>query len=66
MSDLYMRGRKHYESTRQTKSHGKGRVCETDGCERILSMYNDNTKCFNHAPAKQPRIRGREDPRKKK
>ena len=44
---------------------GKGRVCETDGCERILSIYNDNTKCFNHTPAKQPRIRGREDPRKK-
>jgi len=48
---------------RKTKQYEVGRVCADDGCNNIMSKYNDNKQCFQHAPLKQPRIRGREDPR---
>ena len=51
---------------RKTKQFDTGRVCLDDSCEQVLSIYNDNKQCFKHAPLKQPRIRGREDPRVKK
>jgi len=66
MSEVYMRGTITPKSGRRSKDFGQGRVCSEDGCERVLSRYNDNKQCFNHAPKKQPRIRGREDPRKNK
>jgi hypothetical protein len=50
---------------RKTKQYEVGRVCDEDGCENIMSKYNENKQCFQHAPMKQPRIRGREDPRNK-
>tara|TARA_A200000159_G_scaffold78644_1_gene72901 strand:- start:1933 stop:2121 length:189 start_codon:yes stop_codon:yes gene_type:complete len=50
---------------RKTKQYDVGRVCDKDGCENIMSKYNDNKQCFQHAPMRQPRIRGREDPRTK-
>ncbi len=48
---------------RKTKQYEVGRVCDEDGCNNIMSRYNENKQCFQHAPLKQPRIRGREDPR---
>lgn len=66
MSELYMRGTKTPKHSRQTKNHGKGRVCTTNGCEQVLSIYNHNKQCFLHAPAKTPRIRGRLHPDDKK
>lgn len=50
---------------RKTKQYEVGRVCDEDGCNNIMSRYNENKQCFQHAPLKQPRIRGREDPRTK-
>jgi len=50
---------------RKTKQYKVGRVCDEDGCNNIMSKYNENKQCFQHAPMKQPRIRGREDPRTK-
>jgi hypothetical protein len=52
-------------SPRKTKQYEVGRVCDEDGCNSIMSRYNENKQCFQHAPLKQPRIRGREDPRTK-
>ena len=60
-----MKGTNTPKAGRKTKQFDKGRVCSTDNCEQVLSIYNDNTQCFKHAP-KQPRIRGREHPNKKK
>ena len=65
MSDYGFKGTFTPKTGRKTKQYEKGRVCLSDGCEQVLSIYNDNKHCFKHAPAKQPRIRGREDPRKK-
>ena len=63
--NVYMNGTMTPKSGRKSKQYDKGRVCTEDKCEQVLSIYNDNKQCFKHAPAKQPRIRGREDPRKK-
>lgn len=63
MSELYMRGTMTPKAGRKSKQYEKGRVCETDGCEQVLSIYNDNVKCFKHTPKKQPRIRGRVHPK---
>ena len=61
-----MNGTSTPKAGRKTKQFDKGRVCTTKDCEQVLSIYNDNTQCFKHAPKKQPRIRGREDARTKK
>ena len=66
MSELYMKGTITPKSGRKSKQYGKGRVCLADGCEQVLSIYNDNKQCFLHAPKKQPRIRGRLHPNEKK
>jgi hypothetical protein len=47
-------GRAH----RKPKSYGSERVCATDGCTVRLSRYNRSDRCFNHAPARYPRLRG--------
>ena len=58
-------GKRMQGRPRKTKQYEVGRVCDEDGCENIMSKYNDNKQCFQHAPMRQPRIRGREDPRTK-
>ena len=35
-----------------------GRVCRQDGCDAVLSIYNDDTRCSLHAPMVKPRTRG--------
>ena len=66
MSNLYIKGTKNPKRGRKTKSNAKGRVCIQEGCEQVLSIYNDKTKCFLHTPAKPPRIRGWTKPEDKK
>jgi hypothetical protein len=39
-----------------------GRVCERDGCETRLSIYNHGKHCSLHAPMVVPRTRGRKHP----
>ena len=67
-NSLYMKAQRVSGSKRKTKSYGENRVCDEDGCEQIMSKYNHNDKCFQHAPKRIPRIRGHEilDSRKKK
>jgi len=36
----------------------QSRICETDGCLTILSIYNLKKNCFNHRPKVYPRVRG--------
>lgn len=63
MSELYMKGTMSPKAGRKSKQFDKGRVCENDGCEQVLSIYNEKKKCFNHTPKKPPRIRGRVHPK---
>tara|TARA_B100000927_G_C16375079_1_gene433129 strand:+ start:186 stop:386 length:201 start_codon:yes stop_codon:yes gene_type:complete len=66
MSSVYVNGTMSPKTGRKTKQFEKGRVCSEKKCEQVLSIYNDNKQCFKHAPKRQPRIRGREDARRKK
>ena len=68
MSDLYMKAQKVTGNRRKSKTYGENRVCAQEGCEQIMSKYNHNDKCFQHAPKRIPRVRGHEliDGRKKK
>lgn len=43
---------------RRPKTFGSGRVCGDSGCATRLSQYNRNEYCFNHSPARFPRMRG--------
>jgi hypothetical protein len=43
---------------RRPKTFGEGRVCDDAGCDTRLSKYNKNDFCFQHAPARYPRLRG--------
>ena len=65
MSD-FVKATKTMRSMRKTKQFGGGRVCSNDNCEQVLSIYNENTQCFLHAPKKQPRVRGWNAPENKK
>jgi len=31
------------------------RICQIPGCETILSRYNKNPECYQHAPLRYPR-----------
>ena len=46
----------------RTRRHTAGRVCEREGCETRLSIYNDGKACSLHAPMVVPRTRGRKVP----
>ncbi|MHB8438272.1 MAG: hypothetical protein ACYDD4_03820 [Acidimicrobiales bacterium] len=46
-------------SGRPTRTFERGRVCEEDGCETQLSIYNDGRFCFQHEPQATPRMRGK-------
>jgi hypothetical protein len=43
---------------RRPRSYGESRVCATEGCGVRLSRYNGSDRCFQHAPARFPRLRG--------
>ena len=43
---------------RKPKTYGMDRVCATGDCTVRLSRYNRADLCFNHAPARFPRLRG--------
>ena len=65
MSSIYLTGSKTKGSPRKSKTYGQNRVCIEEGCEQILSKYNDRKQCFVHHKFKVPRTRGREDAIKK-
>jgi len=43
---------------RKPKTYSPDRVCGNEGCTVRLSRYNRAEQCFNHAPARFPRLRG--------
>jgi len=43
---------------RRPRDYGENRVCRTEGCGVRLSRYNKADHCFQHAPARFPRLRG--------
>ena len=57
-SNLYMTGAKPTGRNRKNVVYGENRVCEEKDCEQIMSKYNHNNKCYQHAPKKIPRVRG--------
>jgi hypothetical protein len=61
MSNVYMTGSKTKYATRKSKTFQKGRICVEEGCDQVLSQYNDRKQCFVHHKFKTPRVRGRED-----
>jgi hypothetical protein len=44
---------------RAPKVYGVGRVCVHSECEVKLNRYNRREHCYNHAPIRYPRVRGR-------
>ena len=49
-------------ASRVTKQYEEVVYVKKTGVNNIMSKYNDNKQCFQHAPMKQPRIRGRRRP----
>ena len=58
MSDV-MKGKRIKGKLRAPKQHDGGRVCESRGCDTLLSRYNKREHCYAHAPTRFPRLRGR-------
>lgn len=44
---------------KRSRRYEQGRICAHEGCITRLSMYNRRDKCFTHAQAKIPRLRGK-------
>ncbi len=44
---------------RAPKTYPTGRVCIHKGCNVKLNRYNRRDHCYNHAPIRYPRVRGR-------
>ena len=53
-----VRGEKVISKPRKSKTYGEGRVCQGPDCNKVMSKYNHNDFCFQHAPKKIPRTRG--------
>lgn len=58
MQSTTMRATTAGRARRRPKTYGESRVCDSGGCETRLSRYNRNDYCFQHAPARFPRMRG--------
>ena len=43
---------------RRPRNYGQNRICRMEGCGVRLSRYNQSVHCFQHAPARFPRLRG--------
>lgn len=44
---------------RPSRTFKAGRRCRHEGCDTILSIYNEDPYCSLHAPRVTPRTRGR-------
>jgi hypothetical protein len=58
MSDQVIRGSKPRELPRPNRTYGQDRVCEHEGCETRLSVYNKDRFCWQHTPVRFPLVRG--------
>jgi len=59
MSERAVGGRPISGNDRPSRSFKAGRVCRENGCETILSIYNNGSFCSQHEPMTVPRTRGR-------
>jgi len=59
-NSLYMKANKVTGRPRKSKDYGSDRVCAQEDCSQIMSRYNHNEHCFQHAPKRMPRVRGHE------
>jgi hypothetical protein len=57
MNDV-LRGSRAAELPRANRTYAEGRVCDHDGCDTRLSVYNRSRHCWQHAELKFPVIRG--------
>ena len=53
-----MRATSAGRARRRPKTYGEHRVCADEACSTLLSRYNHETFCFQHAPARFRRLRG--------
>lgn len=59
MSDsLNMKGSRPRELPRPNRTYASGRVCDHEGCETRISVYNKARHCWAHAPLRFPLVRG--------
>jgi hypothetical protein len=54
----YVKGSRPRELPRPNRTFEYGRVCEHEGCDTRLSIYNRTSLCWQHAPARFPFVRG--------
>jgi hypothetical protein len=47
------------ELPRRSPTYSAGRVCASEDCRTLLSIYNRSTFCWLHEPAHVYRVRGR-------
>ncbi len=59
MSERAVGGRPISGNDRPSRSFKAGRICRENGCETILSIYNNGSFCSQHEPMTVPRTRGR-------
>jgi len=59
MSERAVGGTPISGSDRPSRSFGRGRVCQEEGCGTRLSMYNEGRYCYRHEPMVVPRTRGK-------
>lgn len=58
MDTTTMRATTAGRARRRPKTYTEDRICGHSICETKLSRYNRNEFCFQHAPARFPRMRG--------
>ena len=59
MSESTLRGNRIRGGVRPSRTYTTGRVCAQKDCDTRLSQYNRREHCFQHAPTRFPRLRGR-------
>ena len=57
MNDV-LKGSRAAELPRANRTYAEGRVCEHEGCDTKLSVYNRSHRCWQHTDLKYPVIRG--------
>lgn len=59
MREEHMQGSHPGHLPPPSKVHATGRVCEADGCETQLSIYNPARHCWQHTELSFPNYRGK-------
>lgn len=57
MNDV-LKGSRVAEIPRASRTYAEGRVCDAEGCDTRLSVYNRSRHCWQHTEAKYPVVRG--------